>query len=206
MNYAELLRRLSNEAPASKLDIVRPEPSNRHFLSPQNVGSIAGADGSGEAASFECGGIVRISLRVDAEKRITEAKFKAIGCHALVATASLLTEEIRGKTTAAAAQLARSGEPGVGPVSCVALCRDALLSAIARYSDSVRDEWTGDEALICSCFGVSESEIEGEISAASLRTIEEVTSACKAGAGCRSCYPLIQDILDVHWRERNMRR
>jgi len=199
-----VLQRLSNEAPASKLDSVRTEQINEHFLNPQNVGAIDGADGSGEAASFECGGIVRISLLIDARKTVTKAKFKAIGCHALVATASLLTEKIKGKTTAAAAQLARSGEQAVVAASCVALCRDALLSAIARYSDSVRDEWTGDEALICTCFGVSESEVEGEISAASLRTIEEVTSACKAGAGCRSCYPLIQDILDVHWREKNM--
>lgn len=82
------------------------------------------------------------------------------------------------------------------------MCRDALLLAITHYSDAMREEWIGEEALICTCFGVSESAIEQEIRAHSLSTIEEVTVACKAGAGCRSCYPLIQDILDVCWRER----
>ena len=79
---------------------------------------------------------------------------------------------------------------------CSALACEALINAIAEYSDSIRDEWTGDEALICTCFGVSERVIEQEVRSRSLITIEEVTRACNAGAGCRSCYPLIQDILD----------
>jgi NifU-like protein len=201
-----VLRRLSNKAAPSKLDIVRSELFTEQFLNPQNVGAINEPEGLGEAASFECGGIVRLSLSIDANKRIAEAKFKAIGCHVLVASASLLTDEIKGKTTAEAAQLARSGNHGFGSNSCLALVGDALLAAISRFSDAVRDEWIGDEALICSCFGVSESEIERRINQSSLRSIEEVTSACNAGAGCRSCYPLIQEIIDTHWREKNMRR
>ncbi len=79
---------------------------------------------------------------------------------------------------------------------CAALACEALLTAISTYSDSVRDEWNGDEALICTCFGVSERTIELEIQEKHLRTIAEVTRACNAGAGCRSCNPLIEDILE----------
>jgi len=52
-----------------------------------------------------------------------------------------------------------------------------------------------DEALICTCFCVSERTIEREIQDNNLRTIAEVTRACNAGGGCRSCYPLIEEML-----------
>jgi NifU-like protein len=172
----------------------------RNFLNPRNVGAIDRPDGRGEGSSLVCGALVRITLRIDAEKKITDAKFKAVGCQLLVASASLLTETIKGRNTAQAAQIAK----GESANQCAALCQDALLSAITLYSDAMREEWTGEEALICTCFGVAESAIEKEIDSASLHTIEEVTEACKAGAGCRSCYPLIQEILDVHWREQSL--
>src|SRR5207253_8117646 len=122
-----------------------------------------------------------ITLSIDPEKKIADAKFKAIGCQVLVASASFLTEEIKRKTTADAARVAqpkgyseiRLGAGLVPPfrAQCVALCRVALLSAITQYSDVMREEWIGEEALICSCFGVSESEIEKEIELSSLQTI-----------------------------------
>ena len=185
---------------ASKLTYVSSPVIKRHFLNPRNVGAIDTPDGLGESASLVCGALVRITLRIDAEKNVTDAKFKAVGCQLLVASASLLTEEIKGTSTAQAAQIAQSESAN----SCAALCHDALLSAITLYSDAMREEWIGEEALICTCFGVPESAIEKEIDSASLHTIEEVTEACKAGAGCRSCYPLIQEILDVHWREKSL--
>jgi NifU-like protein len=83
---------------------------------------------------------------------------------------------------------------------CPALAGEALVSAIRNYSDSAREEWEGDEALICTCFCVSERTIEREIQTRELRTIAEVTAACSAGGGCRSCYSLIQDILDDQQR------
>jgi NifU-like protein len=183
---------------ASKLSYVSFPFIKQNFLNPRNVGVIDGPDGRGEGSSLVCGALVRITLRIDAEKKITDAKFKAVGCQLLVASASLLTETIKGKSTAQAAQIAKDESAN----QCAALCHDALLSAITFYSDAMREEWTGEEALICTCFGVSESAIEKEVGSASLHTIEEVTEACKAGAGCRSCYPLIQEILDVHWREQ----
>jgi NifU-like protein len=184
----------------SKLTVVPSQIVNEQLLNPRNVGSIDRPDGRGEGASLVCGALVRLTLRINADKNITDARFKAIGCRLLVASASLLTEEIKGKTTAEAAQIARSESPN----QCTAMCRDALLSAITHYSDTMREEWIGEEALICTCFGVSESAIEREIRSGSLRSVEEVTGACKAGAGCRSCYPLIQEILDVHWREKDL--
>ena len=140
---------------------------------------------------------MRISIQVDDSQRITDARFKAAGCSTLIAAASLLTERVKGMTTGDAA--ACSELPGAvdqfSQRECVALAFEALINAVRGYSDSIRDHWEGDEALICTCFGVSESRIEKEIASKDLTTIAEVTRACNAGAGCRSCWPLIEDIL-----------
>jgi len=175
-----------------------------HFLKPRNVGNLDVDCSTGRAGSMTCGAVVRVSLRIDASQRIAEAKFKAAGCSLLVASASFLTEEIKGARTGEVAALVQEsgniisqalGRIPADQSHCTALVCEALLSAIRSYSDSVRDEWNGDEALICTCFCVSESTIESAIEAGGLRTIAEVTKACNAGAGCRSCYSLIEDIL-----------
>ena len=173
------------------------------FLSPKNVGEATEPRFVGRSASFQCGASARISLHIDDLQRITEAKFKAAGCSVLVASASLLMDQVIGKTTVEAASLgqhpealrAKLGDLPAERSGCPALACEALISAIQDYSDSARDEWEGDEALICTCFCVSERTIENEIQTGRLRTIAEVTAACNAGAGCRSCYPLIEDIL-----------
>ena len=173
-------------------------------LDPKHVGEATEPNFIGRAASFQCGATLRISLHIDESQRITEAKFKAAGCSVLVASASLLLDEVIGKTTGEAAALGQHPETlqeklGDLPAErseCPALACEALVAAIRNYSDLARDEWEGDEALICTCFCVSERTLEREIQTNNLKTIAEVTAACSAGGGCRSCYPLIEDILE----------
>ncbi|HSS19756.1 MAG TPA: iron-sulfur cluster assembly scaffold protein [Pyrinomonadaceae bacterium] len=171
------------------------------FFNPKHVGEVAEPRFTGRSASFQCGAIVRVSLSIDDSQLITDAKFKAAGCSVLVGASSLLLHEVIGKTTAEAARIVQShglDEPGFlppGKNACVQLISDALLAAIRSFSDAARDLWEGDEALICTCFCVSERTIEREIRQHRLSTIAEVSSACNAGAGCRSCYSLIEDIL-----------
>jgi len=185
------------------------KPPRQHFFAPRNVGDLSEATGVGTAGSLRCGGAIRFSVRVDETRRIAEAKFKAAGCSYLVACSSLLTERVCGMTCGEAAALAQSpkteifeqfGSPPYGKEHCATLACDAVISAIRHYSDAAREEWSGEEALICSCFGVSERTIEREVETGGLHTIAEVTQVCNAGAGCRSCYSLIEDILDDHWR------
>jgi NifU-like protein len=179
---------------------------NEHFFNPKNVGNIADAQAIARAGSVTCGATLRISLSIDESQRITDAKFKSAGCSYLVAATSLLTERVKGETTAEAAVLGQSPRKSViedlggWPADrdhCAELACEALLSAVRQYSNSMREEWTGDEALICTCFGVSERTIEKQIRAGGLSTITEVTRACNAGGGCRSCYSLIEDILET---------
>ena len=91
-----------------------------------------------------------------------------------------------------------SQQIGSGKVRCVELPCNALVDAIREYSNAARDDWAGDEALICTCFFVSERTIEREIQTRGLTTVAEVTRACNAGGGCGSCHQLIQEILEAN--------
>jgi NifU-like protein len=184
-----------------------PGRINEHFLNPRNVGEALEADAIGEAGSLSCGAILRLSLKIDdGSQRITDAKFKAVGCGYLIANASVLTETITDMAISRAATLPESAltdwfdEVPTERAHCAALCQEALYAALANYHHATREEWTGDEALICTCFCVSEKTIEQAIHARELKTIEQVTRACHAGGGCRSCHPLIVDILEDYWR------
>lgn len=176
-----------------------------NFLAPRNVGDLGAEAFVGRGGSLVCGAVVRVSLNIDESHRIIDAKFKAAGCSYLVGAASYLTEQIKGELSGEVAALVQAPATtvrealGDGPEErnhCVGLFCEALLSAIAGYSDSIRAEWHGEEVLICSCFSVSESTIEAAIRDGGLSTISEVTKACNAGGGCRSCYSLIADMLD----------
>jgi NifU-like protein len=160
-----------------------------YFLNPRNVGDADEPSFTGRAASLACGAHVRFSIQVDEAQKVSQARFRAAGCNALVAAASELTEKVMGLTTAEAAGI------GTEVTSCAVLARNALLDAIREYSNAARDDWSGDEALICTCFFVSERTIEREINSRGLTTVAEVTRACNAGGGCGSCHQLIQEIL-----------
>ena len=163
-----------------------------HFFNPRNVGDADEPRFTGRAASLSCGAQVRFSIQVDEAQRVSQARFRATGCSVLIAAASILTEQVTGLTTAEAATM------GGEATSCAALAYDALLDAIREYSNAARDDWAGDEALICTCFFVSESTIEREIQMRGLTSVAEVTRACNAGGGCGSCHQLIQEILEAN--------
>ncbi len=184
-----------------------PDRINEHFLKPRNVGEAQDADAIGEAGALICGAILRLTLKIDAgQQRIEDAKFKAVGCGFLIASASVLTETIKEMAISRAAMLEESAitdwfeELPPDRKHCATLCREALHAALANYHNATREEWMGDEALICTCFAVSEKTIEQVVETRSLHTIEQVTRACHAGGGCQSCHPLILDILDDYWR------
>jgi NifU-like protein len=183
-----------------------PDRIHEHFLNPRNVGEIEDAVAVGEASSFQCGARLRLSLKIDDELKIVDAKFKATGCGYLIASASALTETLKGLSTGRASTLPRHAltdwfeQFPQERLQCVRLCQEALLNALQNYHNSARAEWTGDEALICTCFGVSEKIIERVVCERAVHTVREVTRACNAGGGCGSCHPLILDIIEDYWR------
>jgi NifU-like protein len=180
-----------------------PEKLADHFFDPRNVGDACEPSFTGRAGSFVCGASVRLSIQIDESHNIYQARFRAAGCEVLVASSSFLTESVIGKATAEAASIGQAPDvllkelgADEGKIHCAQLACDALIAAIRDYSDAARSEWNGDEALICTCFFVSEQTIELEIKARGLTTVREVTAACSAGGGCGSCRQLIVEILD----------
>jgi len=111
-----------------------------HFQNPRNVGEIPDADGVGEVGNAVCGDIVRIYLKVN-DNRIEDIKFKTFGCGAAIATSSMVTEMVKGKTLEEAMAVTNKAVAealdGLPPVKmhCSNLAADALHKAIQDYRD-----------------------------------------------------------------------
>jgi nitrogen fixation NifU-like protein len=109
-----------------------------HFANPRNVGEILDADGVGEVGNPQCGDIMKMYLKIDGEL-ISDVKFKTFGCCAAIATSSMATEMVKGKTikealglTNKAVMEALDGLPPV-KVHCSVLAEQAIKSALADY-------------------------------------------------------------------------
>ena len=109
-----------------------------HFSNPRNVGEIADANGVGEVGNAKCGDIMKIYLKVE-DNIIKDVKFKTFGCGAAIATSSMVTELVMGKSldealeiTNAAVAEALGGLPPV-KMHCSNLAADAMHEAIKDY-------------------------------------------------------------------------
>jgi len=171
-----------------------------HFLNPRNVGVIEDADGVGEVGSLACGDALKLTLKVDDDKRIRDAKFKTFGCASAIASSSALTEMIKGITIDEADKITNNdiaqylGGLPKEKMHCSVLGRDALEKAIANYRGEPEKRVDGE--IVCECFGVTDLEIQRAVKENSLKTIEDVTGYVKAGGGCESCHDKIQEIID----------
>ena len=113
-----------------------------HFQNPRNVGEIEEASGVGTVGNAKCGDIMRIYLDIDDESHIIkDCKFKTFGCGAAVATSSMATEMVKGKTIEEAMQVtnkavmeALDGLPPV-KVHCSLLAEEAIHAALGEYAE-----------------------------------------------------------------------
>jgi nitrogen fixation NifU-like protein len=109
-----------------------------HFSNPRNVGEIEDADGVGEVGNATCGDIMKIFLKVE-QDRIRDVKFKTFGCGAAIATSSMVTEMVKGKTLEEALEITNQAVAealdGLPPqkMHCSNLAADALHRAIEDY-------------------------------------------------------------------------
>lgn len=110
-----------------------------HFTNPRNVGEIADASGIGEVGNAKCGDIMRIYLKVDDKDIIQDVKFKTFGCGAAIATSSMVTELVKGKSLNEALEISNQAVAealgGLPPAKmhCSNLAADALHEAIKDY-------------------------------------------------------------------------
>ena len=110
-----------------------------HFMNPRNVGEIESADGVGEVGNPACGDMMRLYLKIDGGK-VVDAKFRTFGCGAAIASSSMLTEMIKGKTIEEARAIsnqhvadALDGLPAV-KIHCSVMAEQAVKSALDDYA------------------------------------------------------------------------
>ena len=110
-----------------------------HFMNPRNVGEIPDADGIGEVGNPKCGDIMKMYLKLD-ENVIEDVKFKTFGCGSAIASSSMATELIKGKTINEALEVTNKAVAealdGLPPIKmhCSVLAEQAIKSALLDYS------------------------------------------------------------------------
>ncbi|MFW6163604.1 MAG: Fe-S cluster assembly protein NifU [Planctomycetota bacterium] len=172
-----------------------------HFHNPRNVGEIENPDGAGEVGSMACGDVLRLGFKLDEEGRIADVKFKTFGCASSIASASAFTELIKGKTLEEALELTNqdiaeflNGLPEQ-KMHCSVMAREAFEAAVENYRTGGEVEHVLDGRVVCTCYGVTEPEIERVVRENELSTVEDVTNYCKAGGGCGGCHGEIEKII-----------
>ncbi len=125
-----------------------------HFLHPRNVGEIADADGVGEVGNAKCGDIMKMYLKIN-DNVIEDAKFETFGCGSAIASSSMATELIKGKTIDEALAVtnkqvvdALGGLPAY-KLHCSVLAEESIKSAVKNYYD--RNNITYDKSKFPDC-------------------------------------------------------
>ena len=127
-----------------------------HFRNPRNVGVIENADGVGEIGNAKCGDIMKIYLKIDKETQIiTDVKFETFGCGSAIASSSMATEMIKGRSVSEALELSNKAVAealdGLPPhkLHCSVLAEDAVKKAVQNYYDKNGIEY--DTAMFADC-------------------------------------------------------
>lgn len=176
-----------------------------HFRHPRNVGAIENADATGQVGSLVCGDALKLTLKINKDTEVIEdAKFETFGCASAIASSSVLTEMIKGKTLTEAAKITNqdiADELGSLPAEkmhCSVMGMEALEAAVQSYRQGGKPVVFEQESenIVCHCFNVSEEAIIKAIRTNHLTTVEDVTYFTKAGGACGRCKGEIQKILD----------
>ncbi|CAG36959.1 Fe-S cluster assembly protein NifU [Desulfotalea psychrophila] len=178
----------------------------QHFLQPQNVGEIENASGTGDVGSLACGDALKLTIAIDANDIITDAKFKTFGCASAIASSSVLTEMIVGMSVEEAVKVTnediaeRLGGLPKEKMHCSVMGREALEAAIADYRGTILPMAEGE--VICDCFGVTDVEVIRAITESNLHSVEEITNFTKAGGGCGKCEDKLRELLVKTMKEQ----
>lgn len=172
-----------------------------YFLKPKNVGKIENADAVGEVGSLACGDALKLYLKIDDKGVIEDAKFQTFGCASAIASSSVLTELVKGKTVEQARAItnkdiaAHLGGLPKEKMHCSVMGQEALEAALKNYRGEAAPDTAPEGELVCKCFGVYDSQIRRAIRENGLKTVEDVTDFTKAGGGCGDCHDKLAQIL-----------
>ena len=180
------------------------------FYNPKNQGVLEdkGETGVkvavGEVGSIACGDALRLHIKVDEDtNKILDARFQTFGCTSAIASSEALVELVKGKTLDEALKISNKdiaeylGGLPQEKMHCSVMGQEALEAAISNYKGIPLAAHDDDDegAIICTCFAITEPKVRRIIEENKLTTAEEVTNFIKAGGGCGTCLPSIDDII-----------
>lgn len=177
-----------------------------HYKNPRNVGSIEDADAIGEAGALACGDALKLYLKIK-DGIVTDAKFQTFGCGSAVASSSILTEMIIGKTVEEVKKITNKDIAdklgGLPPekMHCSVMGHEALEDALKNYSGDFKETETNKKTkdkIICNCFQVTENAIRDAIENKGAKTLYDVTALTYAGSACGRCKGNIQSIINTY--------
>ena len=185
-----------------------PAAINVRFNAPRQAIKCEQTNATGTAAAPECGTYLKFRLSIDADsKTIESSSFGTNGCGFMVAAGDALAELVRGRRLTDlhgsnsadwSAELTRKlGRFPSDRSHCALTSIDAMKAAFNDFRTRQIEEFAGEKALICTCFGVSEEIIEREIRHSGALTVEDIGLRCNAGTGCGSCQLMIQELIDA---------
>ncbi|QDL08398.1 Fe-S cluster assembly protein NifU [Brasilonema octagenarum UFV-E1] len=181
------------------------------FYNPKNQGELEDSTepgikiAVGEVGSIACGDALRLHLKVEeTTEKILEARYQTFGCTSAIASSEALVDLIQGSTLDEALKVTNKeiadylGGLPQAKMHCSVMGQEALEAAIYNYRGIAPEVHEDDDegALVCTCFGISDTKIKRVIRENNLTTAEEVTNYVKAGGGCGSCLATIDDIIE----------
>ncbi len=181
--------------------IAKASADAAKFVSPE------APSGNGRGVCLNCAGLIVISITENIRK-LDQVGFESGGCAYMNASASVIAEKLRGLDMRSFGskidQISRAcveTELGTFPderSECLQGVIDAFRGAISDHSSRSVDEFPGEQALICTCFGITEDRLFAAIKTRNAADVESVADACNAGSGCGSCRMLIQEYIDAY--------
>jgi len=160
---------------------------------------------AGKDVNFACGSFVRYLLIIE-DGVVMSATFSSNGCGYMLTAADTLADLVTGRELKQLHGLAdrllheyvagRIGAVPSGRSECIDACISALRQAFAHFRRARIEEFRGEKALVCTCFGVTEETIDEALQISAVQTVEDVTIRCRAGGGCGACTMMIQEMLD----------
>ncbi len=179
------------------------------FYQPRNQGVIENLQEpgiqvvTGDVGSITCGDALRLHLKINVEQdRILDASFQTFGCTSAIASSSALTDLVKGLTLDEALNITNReiadylGGLPEAKMHCSVMGQEALEAAIFNYRGIPLETHDDDDsALICTCFGISESKIRRTVKENGLTEAEQVTNYIKAGGGCGTCLAQVDDLI-----------
>jgi NifU-like protein len=185
---------------------IYPPEIERIASAPRNAGTGKMLGPVGRAVNFDCGSVVSFEVAA-VESAVGQVRFSTNGCGYMIAAAELLSRAMSKQDLSGlhgldpnALALMIESESAAFPVErreCHLAAIEALRQAFADLRRRRVDEFRGEEALICTCFGVTENALERCIDENGLLSVGEVTEKCRAGGGCGACRMVIQEVLDA---------